>query len=152
MSYEATTRTELDAASDDIRQRFLDGESVLTLVRARSDLVDSVLTHLWRQNAPDCVGVAALIAVGGYGRAELHPASDVDIMVLVPKKLSTACKSQIGNFVTSLWDVGLEIGHSVRTVKQCRNEAKADLTVATTMMESFPNPTPRCACATTQPC
>jgi [protein-PII] uridylyltransferase len=136
MPYTATTRAELDAASDDIRQRFLAGESVLTLVRARSDLVDSVLTHLWQQHAPDCVGIAALIAVGGYGRAELHPASDVDIMVLLPKKLPNACKSQIGDFVTSLWDVGLEIGHSVRTVKQCRDEAKADLTVATTMMES----------------
>jgi [protein-PII] uridylyltransferase len=136
MSYVATTRAELNAASDDIRQRFLDGESVLTLVRARSDLVDSVLTHLWQRHAPDCVGVAALIAVGGYGRAELHPASDVDIMVLLPKKLSTACKSQIGDFVTALWDIGLEIGHSVRTVKQSHDEAKADLTVATTMMES----------------
>ncbi len=136
MSYTATTRAELDAASDDIRQRFLDGESVLTLVRDRSDLVDSVLTHLWQQHAPDCVGVAALIAVGGYGRAELHPASDVDILVLLPKKLSTVCKSQIGDFVTSLWDIGLEIGHSVRTVKQCREEARTDLTVATTMMES----------------
>ena len=136
MSYEATTRAELEAASDHIRQRFVNGESVLTLVRERSDLVDSLLNHLWRQYAPDCVGVAALIAVGGYGRAELHPASDVDIMVLLPKKLSAACKSQIGDFVTALWDVGLEIGHSVRTVKQCRDEAKADLTVATTMMES----------------
>ena len=136
MSYEATTRAELEAASDHIRQRFINGESVLTLVRERSDLVDSLLNHLWRQHAPDCVGVAALIAVGGYGRAELHPASDVDIMVLLPKKLSAACKSQSGDFVTALWDFGLEIGHSVRTVKQCRDEAKADLTVATTMMES----------------
>ena len=129
-------RTELETANDDIRQRFLAGESVLTLVHARSDLVDSVLTKLWQQHAPDCVGVAALIAVGGYGRAELHPASDVDIMVLLPKKISSTCKSQIGDFVTSLWDVGLEIGHSVRTVKQCHAEAKTDLTVATTMMES----------------
>jgi len=136
LAIDNSLRSELDAANEDIRQRFLDGESVLTLVRERSDIVDSVLTHLWRQHAPDCVGVAALIAVGGYGRAELHPASDVDIMVLMPKKMSNTCKSQIGDFVTSLWDVGLEIGHSVRTVKQCRVEAKADLTVATTMMES----------------
>ena len=136
MSYEATTRAELEAASDAIRDRFLNGESVLTLVHERSDLVDSVITHLWRQHASDCVGVAALIAVGGYGRAELHPGSDVDILVLLPKKLSATCKAQVGDFVTSLWDIGLDIGHSVRTVKQCRDEAKADLTVATTMMES----------------
>ena len=68
LAIDNSLRTELDAASDDIRQRFLDGESVLTLVRERSDLVDSVLTHLWRQHAPDCVGVAALIAVGGAWR------------------------------------------------------------------------------------
>jgi len=136
VSYEATTRAELEAASDAIRDRFLNGESVLTLVHERSDLVDSVITHLWRQHASDCVGVAALIAVGGYGRAELHPGSDVDILVLLPKKLSATCKAQVGDFVTSLWDIGLDIGHSVRTVKQCRDEAKADLTVATTMMES----------------
>ena len=136
MSYVATNRAGLEAASDDIRDRFLAGESVITLVHARSELVDSVLTHLWQELAPDCVGVAALVAVGGYGRAELHPGSDVDIMVLLPKKLSPGCKSQLGDFVTALWDVGLEIGHSVRTVKQCQKEAKADLTVATSMMES----------------
>jgi len=136
MSYVATSRAELEAASDAIRDRFLAGESVVALVHARSELVDSLLTHLWQELAPDCVGVAALVAVGGYGRAELHPGSDVDIMVLLPKKLSPACKSQLGDFVTALWDVGLEIGHSVRTVKQCQKEAKADLTVATSMIES----------------
>jgi len=136
MSYVATNRAGLEAASDDIRDRFLAGESVITLVHARSELVDSLLTHLWQELAPDCVGVAALVAVGGYGRAELHPGSDVDIMVLLPKKLSPGRKSQLGDFVTALWDVGLEIGHSVRTVKQCQKEAKADLTVATSMIES----------------
>ncbi|MGI9270334.1 MAG: [protein-PII] uridylyltransferase [Woeseiaceae bacterium] len=132
----AKSRADLDAASADIRERFLAGESVVTLVHERSLLVDSILTHLWQQHAPDCVGIAALVAVGGYGRAELHPYSDVDIMVLVPKKLSATLKSQLSDFVTALWDVGLEIGHSVRTVKQSRKEAKADLTVATTLMES----------------
>ena len=77
-----------------------------------------------------------MVAVGGYGRAELHPYSDVDILLLLPKKLPADRKSQLGDFVTALWDVGLEIGHSVRTVKQCRVEAKADLTVATSLMES----------------
>ena len=91
---------------------------MVTLVHDRSDLVDSILTQLWRTHAPDCVEIAALIAVGGYGRAELHPYSDVDILLLVPKKLSATAKSQIGDFVTALWDVGLEIGQSVRTVTQ----------------------------------
>ena len=136
MAYTAKSRADLEAASADIRERFLAGESVVTLVHERSDVVDSILGHLWQQHAPDCVSVAALVAVGGYGRAELHPYSDVDIMVLVPEKMPKPAMAQLSDFVTSLWDVGLEIGHSVRTVKQCRDEAKADLTVATTLMES----------------
>jgi [protein-PII] uridylyltransferase len=130
------SRAALSAASDNIRERFLSGESVVTLVHARSAVVDAVLTHLWQQYAKDCIGTAALVAVGGYGRAELHPYSDVDILLLLPKKLPADHKSQLGDFVTALWDVGLEIGHSARTVKQCRAEAKADLTVATSLMES----------------
>ena len=139
-SFEASTSTDsraaLGAASSNIRERFLAGESVVTLVHARSAVVDAVLTHLWRQYAKDCIDRTALVAVGGYGRAELHPYSDVDILLLLPKKLSADRKSQLGEFVTALWDVGLEVGHSVRTVKQCQSEAKADLTVATSLMES----------------
>ena len=130
------SRAALGAASNNIRERFLAGESVVTLVHARSAVVDAVLTHLWQQYAKDCVATAALVAVGGYGRAELHPYSDVDILLLLPKKLPADHKTQLGDFVTALWDVGLEIGHSVRTVKQCRVEAKSDLTVATSLMES----------------
>ena len=135
-STSADSRAALGAASNNIRERFLDGESVVTLVHARSAVVDAVLTHLWQQYAQDCVATAALVAVGGYGRAELHPYSDVDILLLLPKKLPADHKSQLGDFITALWDVGLEIGHSVRTIKQCRVEAKADLTVATSLMES----------------
>jgi len=130
------SRAALSAASDNIRERFLAGESVVTLVHARSAVVDAVLTHLWLQYAKDCIDSTALVAVGGYGRAELHPYSDVDILLLLPKKLSSDRTSQLGEFVTALWDVGLEIGHSVRTVEQCQIEAKADLTVATSLMES----------------
>ncbi len=130
------SRAALGAASNNIRERFLAGESVVTLVHARSAVIDALLTHLWQQYAKDCVATAALVAVGGYGRAELHPYSDVDILLLLPKKLSADRKSQLGDFVTALWDVGLEIGHSVRSVEQCRVEAKSDLTVATSLMES----------------
>ncbi len=136
MTYMATSRAELEAASDDMRERFLAGESVVTLVHERAALIDAVLSHLWQQHAPDCVAAAAVVAVGGYGRGELHPHSDVDVMVLLPKKLPSASQSQLGDFVTALWDVGLEIGHSARTVQQCHDEAKIDLSIATTLMES----------------
>ncbi len=131
-----SSRAGLQAASENLKQRFLDGESVVSLVHLRARLVDDLLIHLWHRYAGDCAQVAALVAVGGYGRAELHPSSDVDIMLLVADDLPASSESQLSDFVTALWDVGLEIGHSVRTVAQCFEEAKRDLTVATTLLES----------------
>jgi len=136
MAVAATIRAELDAASKALADRFLAGESVVTLVHERAELVDSVLIRLWQEHAGDCADIAALVAVGGYGRGELHPGSDIDVMVLLPPELSSAQEEQIGAFMTSLWDIGLEIGHSVRTVQQCLDEAAADLTIATTLIES----------------
>jgi len=132
----AGSRAALQLASDNIKARFLGGESVVTLVHLRATVVDELLIFLWRELASDCNAVAALIAVGGYGRAELHPSSDVDIMLLSRDDLPAECKAQLSDFVTALWDVGLEIGHSVRTVAQCREEAGADLTIVTTLIES----------------
>ncbi|MDX1482277.1 MAG: [protein-PII] uridylyltransferase, partial [Woeseiaceae bacterium] len=78
----------------------------------------------------------ALVAVGGYGRGELHPHSDVDILILLDDELPDGRADALSAFVTALWDSGLEIGHSVRSVEQCRDEAAKDLTVVTTLMES----------------
>lgn len=136
MRYTVTNRAELVAASDDLRQRFLAGESVVDLVHERADMIDAVLTHLWAKYAPACADAVAVVAVGGYGRGELHPYSDVDIMALLPDKLSDTCKAQLSDFFTGLWDIGLEIGHSARTVQQCHDEARDDLTIVTTLMES----------------
>jgi [protein-PII] uridylyltransferase len=129
-------RTALELASANIRERFIAGESVVTLVHLRAAVIDQLLVHLWRKNANYCAGVAALIAVGGYGRGELHPSSDVDIMLLLPDDLPESCEPELSDFVTALWDVGLEIGHSVRTVAQCYEEASRNLTVATTLIEA----------------
>lgn len=133
MSY-AELRESLATAGEDLRTRFLAGESVVDLVHARADLIDAALKELWEQHI-EALGVA-LVAVGGYGRGELHPSSDVDIMLLLPDKLPDGADDALSSFVTALWDIGLEIGHSVRTVAQCREEAAADLTVATTLMEA----------------
>ena len=127
-------RESLAAASESLRTRFLAGESVVDLVHARADLIDGVLTDLWREHI-EPLG-AALVAVGGYGRGELHPSSDVDIMLLVPDNLPDGSDDGLSAFVTALWDIGLEVGHSVRSIAQCREEAAADLTVATTLMEA----------------
>jgi len=127
-------REALAAAGEDLKKRFEAGESVVELVKARAKLIDDLLIQLWNDHVADCG--AALVAVGGYGRGELHPGSDVDVMILLPESISTRCEESLSGFVTCLWDVGLEVGHSVRTIAQCADEASADLTIVTTLMES----------------
>jgi [protein-PII] uridylyltransferase len=101
------------------------------LVRTLARHVDDTLRALLL-SAPLPEG-AALVAVGGYGRGELFPSSDVDVLVLLPNGSST---EGIGDFITACWDVGLEIGSSVRTVEECVEEALRDVTVQTALLEA----------------
>ena len=104
-------------SGEDLRARFLAGEPVGELVHARAALIDEVLIDLWRDHV--AATGAALVAVGGYGRGELHPCSDVDIMLLLPDPLPDGAEERLSAFFTALWDIGLEVGHSARTVAQC---------------------------------
>ncbi|MEO0573900.1 MAG: [protein-PII] uridylyltransferase [Pseudomonadota bacterium] len=125
-------RSSLHDAKAALAQRFLRGEPVETLVAAQAALVDALLLYLWHD-----AGVSddiALIAVGGYGRSELHPGSDVDIMLLLADQKTNT--ESAARFITQLWDCGIELGHSVRTVEDCAREAREDVTVVTTLMES----------------
>ncbi len=79
---------------------------------------------------------ACVAAVGGYGRGELYPGSDLDVLVLLDRGPDAADRAHIEDFVAALWDVGLEPGHSVRTLAQCRHEAAADITVQTALLEA----------------
>jgi len=133
MTY-AAARNALATAAEDLTARFSAGESVVDLVEARAATVDQVLVQLWADALLD--SGAALIAVGGFGRGELHPGSDVDVMILTPASLPRGTDESLASFISSLWDVGLEIGHSVRTLSQCTEEASKDLTIATTLMEA----------------
>ncbi len=107
------------------------------LVRALARHVDATLLTLWQlAGMPEH---AALIAVGGYGRGELFPHSDVDVLVLLPPAGGAptgTAKSAIEGFITACWDVGLEIGSSVRSVDECIAEADRDVTVQTALLES----------------
>ncbi|MFV1997970.1 MAG: [protein-PII] uridylyltransferase [Acidiferrobacterales bacterium] len=78
----------------------------------------------------------SLIAVGGYGRGELHPASDIDLMILLHKPVRNELNEFLETFVRFLWDIGMEIGHSVRTLKECVRESRKNITVATNLMEA----------------
>jgi [protein-PII] uridylyltransferase len=107
------------------------------LTRALTRLVDELLTQLWAQC--DLPEGAALVAVGGYGRGELFPYSDVDVLVLVPgpaTDLHTDASEAIGRFITACWDMGVEIGSSVRGVDDCVAEALRDVTVQTALLEA----------------
>ena len=77
----------------------------------------------------------ALIAVGGYGRGELFPGSDVDLLILLGQP-DTSVDAQLSVFVSSLWDLGLKIGHSVRSIDECIALAADDITVMTTLLET----------------
>ncbi len=127
-------RAALAACADDLKARFEAGEPVVELVHARAAIIDEQLIRLWRQGVEE--SGSALVAVGGYGRGELHPYSDVDVMILVPDELPDGAEEALSAFITALWDIGLEIGHSVRTIDQCFEQASADLSVATTLMEA----------------
>ncbi len=85
---------------------------------------------------PELAARLTLAAVGGYGRGELHPCSDVDVMVLTPESLTDGERGQIAQFVAFLWDIGLAIGNSVRTVGECAAESLADVGVMTTLLEA----------------
>lgn len=139
-----------------LRAQFRDGKAALIehfrearptapaagrLVRALAKHVDRTLQDLW-EHAFMPRG-ATLVAVGGFGRGELFPYSDVDVLVLLPSSVHgsddpgiQAHKSAIEGFITACWDIGLEIGSSVRTIDECVAEAQADVTVQTALLES----------------
>src|SRR5688572_14090862 len=129
-------RTELREANAELVERFRADESVETLVHARAELIDAILREVWRALLPDGYQRWALAAVGGYGRGELHPHSDVDILILVPATPDEAGRGVVERVVTFLWDINLEVGHSVRTVGECAEESAADVGVMTTLIEA----------------
>ncbi|MGQ0657680.1 MAG: [protein-PII] uridylyltransferase [Chromatiales bacterium] len=131
----AAYKERLAQGRDALRQRREMDTPVDELVHGAARLIDEILISLWREYAlPETQ--LALAAVGGYGRGELHPGSDVDFAIILERRPGEDLCRRIEQFVTLLWDIGLEVGHSVRTLEQCREEAAADVTVATSLMEA----------------
>jgi [protein-PII] uridylyltransferase len=124
----------LNAGNVQFNRRFIEGEDIRTLVYERALFIDCILHYAWFQfEWPESV---SLEAVGGYGRGELHPCSDIDLLILHRPEIFEDCKDNIEKFLTFLWDIGLEIGSSVRTVQQTVEMAREDITVATNIFES----------------
>ena len=119
-----------------LKQRFADDEPVEALVRDRARIVDIVLRRAWTLHVGAHEKDVDLIAVGGYGRGELHPCSDIDVLILLPKGEMDGDHAGLERFLAFLWDIGLEVGHSVRTIDDCQRESAADVSVATTFIEA----------------
>ena len=137
----AGDETELAVFKDVLRQsrdlraaRFASGARASLLVRSAAHFTDAILHRVWQRFLSLDQG-ASLIAVGGYGRGELHPASDIDVLILTSDNPQTLAE-RIEPLVIFLWDIGLEIGHSVRSLSQCVDEARADVTVVTNLIET----------------
>ncbi len=113
------------------REYFRHPDPQENLIR-NADVVDTVLRSLWARSVEDTD--IALVAVGGYGRGALFPHSDVDVLVLLPD--GRRADAAVEDFIHALWDVGIEPGHSVRTVSECVEEAVKDVTVDTSLLEA----------------
>ncbi|MFL2491719.1 MAG: [protein-PII] uridylyltransferase [Luminiphilus sp.] len=127
-------RSELSDVAGVIGQQFEASAPVTPLLEQRCSAVDQTLTQLWNACALDKTDIA-LIAVGGYGRGELFPSSDVDLLILLGQPNNDS-DAQVSAFVSSLWDLGLKIGHSVRSIDECLALAVDDITVMTTLLET----------------
>ena len=117
-------------------ERFLAGRDIRRLITDRAWFIDQILRAAWSRFDWDKGADIALVAVGGYGRGELHPYSDIDLLILLNDSEQELFRDPIEGFLTLLWDIGLEVGQSVRSIAECAEEARADLTIITNLMES----------------
>lgn len=127
-------RGRINDGHDALRHEYEVSGNAGRLLHGRACLVDGVLAELWLLDG--LPHSAALLAVGGYGRGELYPYSDVDILVLLAEEPDAIECESIERFIGHLWDIGLDIGHSVRTVQACLDESARDITIQTNLLES----------------
>ncbi|MEM7705185.1 MAG: [protein-PII] uridylyltransferase [Pseudomonadota bacterium] len=111
---------------------FHDQVDISRIVHGRAQAMDQLVVALWRRILDPSARIS-LLAVGGYGRGELHPFSDIDLLILLPNGKPPEA---VSGFITQLWDLRLEVGHSVRTVKECVKASRDDVSTATTLMET----------------
>ena len=113
---------------------FLKKRDGISYLQNHSQLIDKTLSRLWQDL--ELRNSATLIACGGYGRQELFPYSDIDLLILIPKSLNKSLSQKIEQFISLVWDLGLRVGHSVRNINQTKIEIKRDITVQTNLLES----------------
>jgi len=127
-------RESLQLARQQIADAYQANPQAKTLLQQHSRVLDQLLRDLWRSYAlPASV---SLIAVGGYGRGDMFPQSDIDLLILMPENSDSQLQTAVESLIGTLWDIGLNIGHSVRTLQECLDEAKLDVTIMTNLLEA----------------
>lgn len=122
------------AGREALRERYSDPKLASPVLLGMSQLSDATLAELWQRF--DFPSSLLLIAVGGYGRREQYPFSDTDLLILLPDAHDEALLSKVETLVGELWDIGMDIGHSVRSLEECIVEASKDITVQTALLEA----------------
>ena len=126
---------------------FLENESTLIDQKLNRDNVNEILNSRTKINDIAVIKIAenffdnyeeyiSIIAVGGYGRKELYPNSDTDLLILIEDRKKKSLQIHIREFLTFLWDVGIEVSHSTRSLNECIKEGRKDVSVATSLIES----------------
>jgi len=136
-AWAAASRAALAASDEALATRFDRADDIDALLAARTQVVDGILRDAWTHCFGDG-GDMALFAVGGYGRGELFPQSDVDLLVLADSAAQAMHLDALARFFALLWDAGIPVGHAVRSAAQCTQAARADITVLTALAEARP--------------
>ena len=130
-------RQALNALSEMLATRFRQGDAVEALVHRRAEVMDRLITLAWAHAGlpSETTANIVLIAVGGYGRAELLPYSDIDLWIVTDDE-GDAQQDAVAAFITLLWDIGLKPGHGVRTLTDCERLTRQDLTAISALLDS----------------
>jgi [protein-PII] uridylyltransferase len=130
----ADWKSSLVAAREILKRGFLGKAVAAELLRRHSAVIDRHLIYVW--SALDLPHGLSLLAVGGYGRGHQFPHSDIDVLILLPAPADPVLQARLSDLVGMLWDIGMEVAHSVRTIKECEELAAGDITIQTSLLEA----------------
>jgi len=133
-------RTAVENGRNTLQKHHNAGVPASKILSFNSWFIDQIIISAWIKLIPKTMDHerSTLIAVGGYGRQELHPQSDIDLMILFKSPPDSTERSFLETYIRFLWDIGLQVGHSVRTLRDCLTQSQQDVTVLTNLMESRP--------------